>query len=92
MNAEAPKKNSPKGRGSEFCRHQGPRDAARREQGREHPGTDRLAEGSDAGRDSETTSRQAHSVRGFLSTAAKKHAIEIESAKSEAGDRVYQVK
>jgi hypothetical protein len=38
------------------------------------------------------TEWQAHSVRGFLSTAAKKHAIKIESAKNEAGDRVYQVK
>jgi hypothetical protein len=38
------------------------------------------------------TDWQAHSVRGFLSTAAKKHGLEIESAKTEAGDRVYQVK
>jgi hypothetical protein len=38
------------------------------------------------------TDWQAHSVRGFLSTAAKKHAINIESAKNEAGDRVYQAK
>jgi Protein of unknown function (DUF3489) len=35
---------------------------------------------------------QAHSVRGFLSTAAKKHRINIESSKNEAGDRVYQIK
>ena len=34
----------------------------------------------------------AHSVRGFLSTAAKKHGLKIESTKTEAGDRVYQVK
>jgi hypothetical protein len=33
---------------------------------------------------------QAHSVRGFISTAAKKHDITIESAKNEAGDRVYK--
>ena len=32
---------------------------------------------------------QAHSVRGFLSTAAKKRGLKIESTKSEAGDRVY---
>jgi hypothetical protein len=38
------------------------------------------------------TSWQAHSVRGFLSTAAKKHGIKIESTKTEAGDRVYQIK
>ena len=35
---------------------------------------------------------QAHSVRGFLSTAAKKRGLKIESTKTEAGDRVYQIK
>ena len=38
------------------------------------------------------TDWQAHSVRGFLSTAAKKHGLEIESTKTEAGDRVYQAR
>jgi hypothetical protein len=38
------------------------------------------------------TDWQAHSVRGFLSTAAKKHGLKIESTKTEAGDRIYQVK
>ena len=38
------------------------------------------------------TAWQAHSVRGFLSTAAKKHSLKIESTKTEAGDRVYQIK
>ena len=38
------------------------------------------------------TDWQAHSVRGFLSTAAKKRGLEIESTKTEAGDRVYQIK
>jgi hypothetical protein len=38
------------------------------------------------------TSWQAHSVRGFLSTAAKKHELKIESTKTEAGDRVYQIR
>ena len=38
------------------------------------------------------TQWQAHSVRGFLSTAAKKHDLHIESRKTEAGDRVYQAK
>ncbi len=33
---------------------------------------------------------QAHSVRGFLSTAAKKHGLNIESTKNEAGDRTYK--
>jgi hypothetical protein len=35
---------------------------------------------------------QAHSVRGFLSTAAKKHNLKIESTKTEVGERVYQTK
>ena len=34
---------------------------------------------------------QAHSVRGFISTAGKKHSVKIESSKSEAGDRVYKI-
>jgi hypothetical protein len=38
----------------------------------------------------EATGWQAHSVRGFLSTAGKK--VKIESAKNEAGDRVYRAK
>lgn len=33
---------------------------------------------------------QAHSVRGFISTAGKKHNVKIESSKNEAGDRVYK--
>lgn len=37
------------------------------------------------------TAWQAHSVRGFISTAAKKHGVEIESAKNEVGDRVYRM-
>ena len=34
---------------------------------------------------------QAHSVRGFISTAGKKHNIKIVSAKNECGDRVYNI-
>jgi hypothetical protein len=36
------------------------------------------------------TDWQAHSVRGWISTAGKRHGVEIESSKSEAGDRVYR--
>ncbi len=39
----------------------------------------------------QATGWQAHSVRGFLSTAAKKHSIQIESSKNEAGERVYRI-
>ena len=38
------------------------------------------------------TDWQKHSIRGFLSTAAKKHGLMIESTKTEAGDRVYSIK
>ena len=34
---------------------------------------------------------QAHSVRGYLSTAAKKHRIKIESAKNDTGERTYRI-
>jgi hypothetical protein len=37
------------------------------------------------------TDWQAHSVRGFISTAGKKHNVKIESSKNEAGDRVYKI-
>ncbi|MGO9229865.1 MAG: DUF3489 domain-containing protein [Bryobacteraceae bacterium] len=37
------------------------------------------------------TGWQAHSVRGFISTAGKKHGMKIESLKNESGDRVYQI-
>ncbi|MEO8129952.1 MAG: DUF3489 domain-containing protein [Bryobacteraceae bacterium] len=35
---------------------------------------------------------QAHSVRGFILTATKKHSIKIESSKNEAGERLYKIK
>jgi hypothetical protein len=38
-----------------------------------------------------TTGWQAHSVRGFLSTAARKHGIKIESSKNDAGERRYAI-
>jgi hypothetical protein len=37
------------------------------------------------------TDWQAHSVRGFLSTAAKKNRLKIESSKNEGGERVYSI-
>ncbi len=37
------------------------------------------------------TDWQAHSVRGFISTAAKKNRIKIESSKNDSGDRVYKI-
>lgn len=37
------------------------------------------------------TDWQAHSVRGFISIAAKKNRIKIESAKNESGDRLYKI-
>ena len=37
------------------------------------------------------TDWQAHSVRGFLSTVAKTHKLNIESMKSESGERVYKI-
>ena len=38
----------------------------------------------------QATGWQAHSVRGFLSTAAKKKRLKIDSSKSESGNRVYR--
>jgi hypothetical protein len=37
------------------------------------------------------TDWQAHSVGGFISTAGKKHGVEIESAKNDAGERTYKI-
>ena len=37
------------------------------------------------------TDWQAHSVRGFLSTAAKKHRLDIQSSKNDDGERVYKI-
>jgi len=37
------------------------------------------------------TQWQAHSVRGFISTAAKRYRVKIESAQNDAGGRVYRL-
>jgi hypothetical protein len=37
------------------------------------------------------TDWQAHSVRGFISTAGEKHGVTIESEKNEAGERTYRI-
>jgi hypothetical protein len=37
------------------------------------------------------TEWQAHSLRGFLSAAGKKHSLKIESTKNEAGERTYKI-
>jgi Protein of unknown function (DUF3489) len=52
----------------------------------------RRAKGATLAEIQKATGWQAHSVRGFLSTAAKKHGLKIESAKTEAGDRTYSLK
>ena len=38
------------------------------------------------------TGWQAHSVRGFLSTASRKRRVRIESSKNGAGERIYSFK
>jgi hypothetical protein len=38
----------------------------------------------------QATGWQAHSLRGFISTAGKKHNVKIGSSKTEGGDRVYR--
>ena len=38
------------------------------------------------------TGWQSHSLRGFLSTAGKKHNVKIESEKKEGGTRVYRTR
>ena len=49
------------------------------------------AKGATLAEITKATDWQAHSVRGFLSTAAKKHGLKIESTRTETGDRLYKV-
>jgi hypothetical protein len=49
------------------------------------------AKGATLAEITKATDWQAHSVRGFISTAAKKHGVTIESAKNEAGERIYKI-
>lgn len=49
------------------------------------------AKGATLAEITQATSWQAHSVRGFLSTAAKKHQLKIVSGRNDAGERVYKV-
>jgi uncharacterized protein DUF3489 len=51
----------------------------------------RRAKGATLAEIMKATNWQAHSVRGFISTASKKHGVQIESSKNEAGDRVYKL-
>ena len=48
------------------------------------------AKGATLGEIMQVTAWQAHSVRGFLSTVAKKHRLKIVSARNEAGERTYR--
>ena len=50
------------------------------------------AKGATLGEIMEATGWQAHSVRGFISTAGKQHGVKIDSSKDDAGDRVYRTK
>jgi Protein of unknown function (DUF3489) len=50
----------------------------------------RQAKGATLGTLMQATGWQAHSVRGFLSTAAKKQGLKITSSRNQAGQRVYK--
>jgi hypothetical protein len=49
------------------------------------------AKGATLGEIMKATNWQAHSVRGYISTAAKKHGVKIESSKNESGERLYRI-
>jgi hypothetical protein len=49
------------------------------------------AKGATLGEIMKATDWQAHSLRGLISAAGKKHSVKIESSKNEAGDRIYRI-
>ena len=49
------------------------------------------ADGATLAEITKETDWQAHSVRGFLSTAGKKHGLKIESTRTGAGERTYKI-
>jgi hypothetical protein len=57
----------------------------------EDPGDDRPRQGVPPQTLWRPPNGRAHSVRGFISTASKKHGVKIESAKNEAGERSYKI-
>jgi hypothetical protein len=52
----------------------------------------RLSDGASLTELTKATGWQAHSIRGFLSTASRKRGLTIESLKNGKGQRVYRVK
>jgi hypothetical protein len=50
------------------------------------------AQGASLAEIRKATDWQAHSVRGFISTAVKKHGLKIESTKTEGGEGGYLIK
>ena len=70
---------------------QGGQHATRRKQGRKDPGTDRAAQRGDPRRDRKSYGL-AKTFDPRISLDAKKRGLKIESTKTEAGDRVYQIK
>ena len=51
----------------------------------------RRAKGASLAEIMEATGWQAHSVRGFISTAGKKPGVRIESQKNDTGARLYRI-
>ena len=58
--------------------------------GGDDPRNCRLHEPRASAEITKATDWQAHSVRGFIATASKKHGVTIESVKDDAGERAYR--